>query len=177
MFTRRAWLTAGLFTLALVLTVSAQDKKDPLDVDKIPRKVMYTLKTRFPRAEIHKWTKEKEGDVVIYDIEFTQRKQKYEADIKEDGTIHNWEMEIPAKDVPEAVKAAVDKKYPKAAWKEIMQITEVKNGKEVLEGFEIVLETADKKEVEVTVAPDGKILEDSTAEKKEEKKEEKKDKR
>ena len=36
-----------------------------------------------------------------------------------------------------------------------------------------VLETADKKDVEVTVAPDGKFLEDST-EKKEEKKDEKK---
>ena len=38
-----------------------------------------------------------------------------------------------------------------------------------LEGYEIELTTADKKEVEVTVAPDGKILEDS-GEKKEEKK-------
>jgi uncharacterized membrane protein YkoI len=180
MMTRRAILTAGLFALALALALalvtaaSAQDKKDKLDLDKIPMKVMYSLKTRFPRAEIHKWTKEKEGDVVVYDIEFKQRDQKYEADIKEDGTILNWEMEIPAKDVPVAVKTAVDKKYPKAKWKEIMQITEVKNGKEMLEGYEIVLETADKKEVEVTVAPDGKILEDSTdAKKKEEVKKDK----
>jgi hypothetical protein len=45
----------------------------------------------------------------------------------------------------------------------------VKNNKEMLEGYEIVLETADKKEVEVTVAPDGKILEDSTDEKKDKK--------
>jgi len=126
------------------------------------------LKTRFPRAEIHKWTKEKEGDAVVYDIEFKQRDQKFEADIKEDGTILNWEQEIAAKDVPEAAKTAVEKKYPKAKWKEIMQITEVKNMKEMLEGYEIVLETADKKEVEVTVAPDGKILEDSTEPKKKE---------
>ena len=50
------------------------------------------------------------------------------------------------------------------------QVTEVKDGKDKLEGYEIVLETADKKEVEVTVAPDGKILEDSTDEKKKEEK-------
>ena len=146
--------------LLLASAAVAQDKKD-----EIPKKVMDTLKAKFPKAEIQKATKEMEGDKVVYDIEFTQEKRKFEADIFEDGTIHNWEKEIAAKDVPEAVKAAVDKKYPKAAWKEIMQITEVKNGKEMLEGYEIVFETADKKEVEVTVAPDGKILEDSTDEK------------
>jgi hypothetical protein len=35
---------------------------------------------------------------------------------------------------------------------------------DVLEGYEIILETADKKEIEVTEAPDGKILKDSTEE-------------
>src|SRR5262245_34280924 len=176
----RKSVCGGVFTvvltglLALGSVVHAQDKKDKdkLDLDKIPKKVMDTLKAKFPKAEIHKWTMEKEGDDVIYDIEFKQGKQKFEADIKEDGTLLNWEKEIEAKDLPEAVKKTLDKRYPKATLKEIMEITEVKNKKEVLEGYEIVLETADKKEVEITIAPDGKVLEDSG-----EKKEEKKDKK
>lgn len=45
-----------------------------------------------------------------------------------------------------------------------MVITAIKDGKDVLEGYEIVLETANKKEVEVMVAPDGKILEESAGE-------------
>src|SRR5262249_22500163 len=141
------------------------------DEKEIPKKVMDALKAKFPKAEITKWTKEKEGNDVVYDIEFKQEGRKFEADIKEDGTILNWEKEIAAKDLPEAVKKAVDKKYPNAKLKEIMEVTEVKGKEEKLEGYEIVLETADKKEVEVMVAPDGKILEDSG-----EKKEEKKDK-
>jgi hypothetical protein len=139
----------------------AQDKKV-----EIPRKVMDALKAKFPKAEIDKVTREKEGDKVVYDIEFKQGKQKFEADIFEDGTIHNWEKEIAAKDLPKAVTAAVAKKYPKSTLKELMQVTAVKNGKDELEGYEIVLETAGKKSVEVMVAPDGKILEDSTDEKK-----------
>jgi uncharacterized membrane protein YkoI len=150
-----------------------KDKKDKLDLDKIPRKVMDTLKAKFPKAEIHKWTMEKEGDKVVYDIEFKQGTQKFEADIFEDGTIHNWEKEIPAKDLPAAVRATVDKKYPKATIKEVMEITEVKGGKDVLEGYEVVLEIADKKEVELTIAPDGKILEEDTGDKKDEKKDKK----
>ncbi|HJZ58875.1 MAG TPA: PepSY-like domain-containing protein [Gemmataceae bacterium] len=160
-----AAMLAGLLVMVSVSRAANSDEKE------IPKKVMDALKAKFPKAEITKWTKEKEGNDVVYDIEFKQEGRKFEADIKEDGTILNWEKEIAAKDLPEAVKKAVDKKYPNAKLKEIMEVTEVKGKEEKLEGYEIVLETADKKEVEVMVAPDGKILEDSG-----EKKEEKKDK-
>ena len=155
--------------LGLVLTATAQDKKDVADLDKIPKAVMDGLKAKFPKPVITKWTMEKEGDKVVYDIEFTQEGRKCEADIYEDGTIHNFEKAIEAKDLPKAVTEAVEKKYPKATMKTIMEITEVKDKKEALEGYEIELVTADKKDVEVTVGPDGKILEDSTEEKKEKK--------
>lgn len=157
---------SALVALALIAGLAqAQSQKDKLDLDKIPKVVMDALKTKFPKAAIHKWTKEKEGSDVVYDIEFKQEGQKFEADIKDDGTILNWEKEVAVKDLPEPVRQAVDQKYPKAKIKEVMAVTEVKNKKESLQGYEIVLETADKKEVEVTIAPDGKVLED-TSEKK-----------
>lgn len=163
---RLRWSVYGLFTVVLaglflaMPAAGAQDKSRP-DLDKIPKKVMDALKARFPNPEIQQWTEEKEGDIVLYDIEFLQRGRKFEADIKEDGTIHNWEREIPVKDLPAAVRKAVDTRYRKATLKEAMAITAVKDGKDALEGYEIVLETADKKGVEVTVAPNGKVLEDS----------------
>lgn len=161
----------SIFTLFLLLCfvfsckqqaekVASKSQGD-LQLDKIPQKVMNGLKTKFPKAEIHKWTQEKEGDLVIYDFEFEQEGQKFEADIMEDGSIHNWEKAILINDLPEAVKKTVDTKYPRSTIKEIMEITAVIDGKDALEGYEIVLETAEMKEVEVTVAPDGKILEDS----------------
>jgi hypothetical protein len=168
-------VAGGLALLFLLAAVShaREDKdkeKDKLDLDKIPKKVMDALKAKFPKAKIHKWTKEKEAGAVVYDIEFKQGDQKFEADIKEDGTIVNYEEEVQAKDLPAAVKKTVDKKYPKAKLKEIMKITDIKDKKEVRGGYEIVLETADKKEVEITVADDGKVLEDSGEEKKKDKK-------
>ena len=135
-----------------------------LELDKIPKMVMDALKAKFPKAEIHKWSKEKEGDIVVYDVEFKQEGRKFEGDIKEDGTIHNWEKEIPGRDLPEAVKKVVETNYPESTIKEIMEITAVKDGNDVLEGYEIVFETADKKEIEVMVAPDGKILEEDSLE-------------
>jgi len=135
--------------------------QDDLQLTKIPQVVMDGLKAKFPKAEIRKWSEEKEGDITVYDIEFKQDGWKFEADIKADGSIHNWEKAIEAKDLPEVAKAAAESEYPKSGIKEIMQITAVSDGKDVLEGYEIVLETSDGKHVEVTVAPDGKVLEDS----------------
>jgi hypothetical protein len=149
---------AGL--ILLCVGARAQEKDKP-DTTQISKKVMDGLKAKFPKPEVDKWTKEKEGDIFVYDIEFKQGGEKFEADIKEDGTIHNWEKAIAVKNLPPVVRKAVEKKYPKASMKEIMEITAVKNGKDELEGYEIVLRTRDKKDVEVTVAPDGKMLEDS----------------
>ncbi len=142
----------------------AQDKATP-SKDQVPRKVMEGLMAKFPKAEIDKWTKENEGKTVVYDIEFKQNSQHFEADIKEDGTIHNWEMAIAEKDLPASVVTTVNKMYPKGTMKDVMQVTAVKNGKDVLEGYEIGLLTAERKNVEVTVAPDGKVLEDAEVKK------------
>lgn len=140
---------------------SEMEAIEDLELENIPAVVMNALKAKFPKAEIQKWTQEKEGDVVIFDFEFTQEGWKFEADIKADGGIYNWEKAVAETDLPEVVKKAVQNTYPNSTIKEIMQITAVVDGEEAPEGFEIMLETAAKKEVEVTVAPDGKILEDS----------------
>lgn len=163
-----AGMLAALVLGAMVSPAQGQDKKDKLDLDKIPKKVMDSLRTKFPKAVIHQWTKAKEGDDVVYDIEFKQDDRNFEADIKEDGTIVNWEKEIAAKDLPKVVVAAVEKRYPMAKLKTIMELTDVKDKKETPGGYEITLETSDKREVEVTVSPEGKIVEDS-GEKKEKK--------
>ena len=178
MFARRLGWSAGAALLAAVALVllaprvgaEDKDKKDKLDLDKIPKKVMEALKAKFPKAVIHKWTKEKEGDDVVYDIEFEVGEVKHEADIKEDGTIVNWEKEIAIKDLPKAVTEAIEKKYPKSKLKEAMKITDVKDKKDVPGGYEVTLETKDSKTVEVEVSEDGKIREDSGDKKNEEKK-------
>ncbi len=166
---RLSFVVCGLAAAVLILSVAAaQDKVQDKD---IPKKVMDALKSKFPKAAIEKCTKEKEGDDVIYDIEFKENGRACEADIKEDGTYINFEKAIAAKDLPAAVTKAIEGKFPKATLKEIMEETEVKGKDEKLSAYEVVLVTAEKKTVEIRLAPDGKILEEEVLE---EKKEEKK---
>lgn len=93
-----------------LLVQSTALAQQPPGRDTIPKKVMDALKAKFPAAQIDKWTREKEDDVVIYDIEFKQQGQKFEADIKEDGTIPNWEKEVAATELPNSVKKALEKR-------------------------------------------------------------------
>jgi hypothetical protein len=125
----------------------------------IPANVMAALTAKFPEAKIDKWSKEKEDGKEVYDIEFKQADKKFEADIFANGTIHNWERQIAASDLPQPVVQTVSKQFPKAEMKEIMAVTAVTNGNEHLEGYEIVVKRAMKKDVEMTIAPDGKVLE------------------
>lgn len=165
---RQTVVVLSTFVLLLIGSVGAQEK---VPVDKIPKAVMDALMSRFAKCKVDKCTKAKEGDAIVYDIEFTQASgKKGEADIKENGTWINFEKEIAEKDLPKVVRAAIDAKYPKATLKICMEETEVNGKDEKLSAYEVTLVTAQSKEIEVRVSPAGKILEDTSAEKKEEKK-------
>jgi hypothetical protein len=143
---------------------AAEEGAATLDQTQIPSQVMATLNARFPGAEIQQATREEEDSVVLYDIEFMQEGRKLEADIREDGSIHNWERAIAADSLPEVVKAAVERESPGSTLREMMAITAVTEGGETLEGYEIVFRAADGRIIEVTVAPDGVIAERDTVE-------------
>ena len=162
------WTIIVLFTIIFITlpTVFAGDKTD---VSKVPKPVMDGLSAKFPMAEIHKWTVEKEGGKVIYDFEFKFNGMNYEADIKEDGTIHNWEKAISDTDLPQAIRKVMYGKYPKATFKEVL---EIKNGMDVIEGYEVVFISADKTEMELLFAPDGKIIDEGDEDGEEDKDEE-----
>jgi hypothetical protein len=125
-----------------------------------PQPILDALHVRFPGAEIRKWSKEKEHGTVLYDVEFTQNGKKLEADIGVDGTIDNWEQEIPVAELPQAAKDAAMAAYPEATIVTVMACTRVTGGKDALEGYEVLLAPAHGKKKEITVAPDGKLLEE-----------------
>jgi uncharacterized membrane protein YkoI len=147
---------AGLVLLAAAARTDEKDKARKVPLGKVPKKVMDAVKARFPGARITSVEKEKAGGKVVYDIELTHKGRKYEMDIVEDGTVLEVEKEVPTKDVPRAVLDAIKAKYPKATIKVVMEVNKVKGKKETPDHYEVTLQTADKKTVEVTVSLDGK---------------------
>ena len=137
------WACAVLFCIG---TRDARSQEEAVPANKIPKAVMDALLAKFPKAKIDKCTKAKEGGDLVYDIEFKQERRKCEADIKENGAYINYEWAIEAKELPKPVRQAIDKKYPNASLKEVMEETEVKGKDEKLSAYEVVLVTTDKTE-------------------------------
>jgi len=149
-------ITSAVLFWVLMIVGWAQDQT--VEISQLPPKVAATLKARFPGAKITAATKELENGEVVYDVEMTRAGRKHEADLKADGSIVNFEDEVAVADLPAAVAGAVKAKHPGCTIKEAMAVMVIRNNKDVLDEYEVVIVAADKKELELAVSPDGKTI-------------------
>jgi hypothetical protein len=155
-----AAVVVGLLAAAGV--ARADEQKVPLD--KVPKAVLDAVKAKFPGADLVEAAKETEDGKTVYEVSVKNKGQHIDVTLAPDGTIQLMEKTITANDLPKAVAAALEKKYPKAKYEVVEEVLKVQGGRDRLEYYEVLLVTAEKKKLEVEVAPDGTI-----------KKEEKKD--
>jgi hypothetical protein len=158
----RAWLAAvgGVVATSLFLSVRADEEKVPLD--RLPRAVAAAVKKRFAGAEMVAASKEVEDGKTLYEVGLKDKGRKTDVTVSADGQIQEIEAEMAAKDLPKEVADALDSKYPKATLKKAESITKVKDGREKLESYEVVLVTAAGKTFEVVLSPDGKITKEES---------------
>jgi uncharacterized membrane protein YkoI len=150
----RAFLLSSLAALLLATTAAAEK----VELDKVPAKATDAVKKRFPGAKLVAASKETADGKTLYEISIEDKESKIDVTVSADGVLVNYEKTIAAKDLPKPVSAAVEGKFPKATYKRIEEVVTFKEGKEKLDFYEILVETAEKKTVELEVAPDGKIL-------------------
>jgi uncharacterized membrane protein YkoI len=142
----------GLVLTAAPVTALLAEEKVPLD--KLPKPVTDALKDKFPDAKLKKAVKETQGGETIYEVSLTFKDHKYTVECTPEGAIRQIDRELEPKELPAALTRALDDKYPKAHINFIEEVTL----KDKIERYEVTIVTADKKEIEVHLAPDGKIL-------------------
>jgi uncharacterized membrane protein YkoI len=152
------WSAAVTVAGFLVLGAAAWADEEKVSLDKLPKAVVTALKDRFPNAELKSAEKETADGKTVYDVSLKHKGDNYEVAVSPEGVITGYEKEIPAKDLPKAVSKTLESKYPKATIKMVEEVYKVKDKKDELEYYEVALVTADKKKMEVNVAPDGKII-------------------
>jgi hypothetical protein len=143
------------------------EKEATVSETTLPEKVRKTFVAKFPNATINKADAEKEGGVVVWDIEFRDGRTHKETDIAEDGTMLEYTVVITKKSVPRAAMkpmeaAAKDAKMGKI---EKIEVTyETKDGKVIkLEKpkTEYAVEmTKGDQTAEIVVDPNGKVVEE-----------------
>ncbi|HYT92197.1 MAG TPA: hypothetical protein VEL76_26010, partial [Gemmataceae bacterium] len=141
----------------LVVWAAPQGGEQKVPLDKVPKAVMDTVKARFPGAKLIGASSEKTGDKLIYEVELEFKGLHHDVTLEPDGKLTLIEREIAFKNLPKKVQKTLQKANPKATYKLIEEVIKVAGGKDTLEYYEAHLETADKKEVEVIVLPDGTL--------------------
>jgi hypothetical protein len=144
-------LSFGLVVAVAMAPLMAGESVAP---DKLPKPVKDALTAKFPDAKLKKATREADGDTSFYEVAFTFQDHKYSVEITPDGAFRVIDREIAAKELPAAVVKAVDVKYPRARITFIEEVTR----KNAIEYYEVTLVTAERREVEATIDPMGKIL-------------------
>lgn len=98
--------------------------------------------------------KDNEGDEkskIVYEVTLKENGQAIDVTVEESGEIEEVERVIDLKDLPKVVTDALARKFPKSTLKSAEAIYEVEDGELELEGYEVKLETAEKKEIEADV--------------------------
>jgi hypothetical protein len=144
------------------------DKKaaseESVDPKKLPSGILEAAKKAFPDAEVIGAAKEKDGDKTVYEVELKLKGMTIDIMFSDKGVMELVEKQIALKSVPEVISGAVSKKYPKSTIKLAEELYKVAAGKQTLDLYEVLVETADKAEVEIKLTPKGEI----TAEEKKE---------
>ncbi len=128
-------------------------------LEQLPKAVVDVVKKQFPKAELIKAEQETEDDETEYEVTIRNDDRTIDVVVRYVVTIEALEKTISAQDLPAKATAALEQKFPKASYKKIEAVYELEDGQEELEYYEVELETADKKEVEVKVKASGKIIE------------------
>lgn len=158
---RSAIVVAMGMAVGMTGTAWAEEDEVSVAVDKLPQAVVEAVKKQFPTAVIESATTEKEDDEVLFEVKFKVEGQLTEVTVEENGEIEEVERTVEMKAVPPAVLELVAKKYPKSTPQSVEAVYEMEDGKEELEYYEVQIETADKKAVEVKVKYEVEILDDT----------------
>jgi hypothetical protein len=150
-------ISVAVVSLGLLAPGRADEEK--VSFDKLPAAIVEAVKERFPRAQMIKAVKENEDGKTEYEVTIRDGGIKMDVILTLSGTITAIEKSIAAASLPKAIQSAVERKYPKATCKRAEEVITVKNGKEDLDFYEVLLETAKEKRIEVHIGADGKIRE------------------
>ncbi len=146
----------ALLTVAVVGLNSAL-AIDDVAVDKLPKSVVDSLKKRFPKGELTSASKSGDKEKTTFEVTVKEGSLKADVNLNANGVITGIEKQIAEADMPKAVADAWKVKYPKGTFKTCEEVISVKDGKETMEYYEVVVETPDKKTVELEIEKDGKI--------------------
>ena len=128
-----------------------EDQEAKIEKKDVPAVVLAAFAKAFPKAAVKGYAREVEKGQTMYEVECVEGKTHRDVTYAPDGKLLLVEEEVEMREVPEAVRQALEKKFPKAT----VNIAEkIMDGKSV--AYEFHLTTPEGKEAEVKFDAQGK---------------------
>jgi hypothetical protein len=114
-----------LIALATLATIGFADdsQSQPLPLNQVPKAVMTAVMAKFPAAKPQSAAQGVEDNQPYIDVHILVNNQKIWVTCHPSGKINVIDREIAQKELPAAVTAALNKKYPQAKVRLVNQIT------------------------------------------------------
>ncbi len=154
----RSFKTSILSTAILGIVVCsafARDDEVKVPLDQLPKAVRETVKNKFPDGDLKGASKETENGKTSYEVSLVAKKAKIDVMLTAEGKITAIEKVIEVSDLPKAVAASLKTKYPQGT---VQSAEQISDGDDAITAYEVIVELADKKKLEVKVGPDGKVM-------------------
>jgi hypothetical protein len=148
-------MTLGITLIALVVAAFAvhglaqSEVKAKMD---IPEAIQHAFLNAYPNATVTGFEEETIDSLTVFAIECKDQGVEKDVLFLADGTIIQVEREIPVDSLPDAITKVVMDAYPDAEIDEAEEIS-----RDTTVEYEIVIEIG-KKEIELLMATDGRIL-------------------
>jgi len=140
--------------LAVAVMILSQSCAQKSAENEVPAKIQKAFAQKSANAKKVKWDKENANE---WEAEFKMDGKDYSANFSSDGTWKETEYEIRKSDIPSTVKTKLDTDFSGYKMEEA-EVSETTKGKV----YEFKLEN-DETDVQVAIAPDGKIVEKKIA--------------
>ena len=103
---------AATAVLAIAVTASAQAQEQQISRKDVPAVVLAAFEKAYPRAMIKGYSKEVEKGQTTYEVESTEGKIHRDVTYTGDGKLISVEESMDINEMPPAVKAAINKRFP-----------------------------------------------------------------
>jgi uncharacterized membrane protein YkoI len=131
---------------------AGSEPSDKIEISQLPKPVSDAVKKKYPQAVIKAAEKGDEDGKTVYEVSVTSGKQNLDITLDPSGKILLVEKEVTEKDLPKSVLATAKAKNPAGTIKLCEELW--KDDK--LSGYEVTVETPDKKTVEIEFDAAGK---------------------
>jgi hypothetical protein len=141
--------------LVAVICISAIcfPQEQSLKKKNVPKAILDAFQASYPKATLKGYSKEKDKETVVYEVESVEGKIHRDVSYTVDGAVISVEESLPYDKVPQPVRDALLKEYPKA---KVSMCEKVTKGETIQ--YELLVRSG-KQKYELVFNTDGTIVE------------------